>query len=163
MLIDRLADVYGIRLAPSGFSCRGEGRIASAEVVLARPMTFMNVSGIAVSELRSDLSLPLESIVVAHDDCDLPLGRIRIRRDGGSGGHRGIESIADSLGSTDFARIRLGVGRPSGGGLRDYVLEPFDLEEGEEVEEMLSRASAAVEAMTGEGLERAMNAFNPPL
>ena len=161
MLIDKLSRSYGIRCdAPAPGALWGRGVIAGHDVVLVKPMTFVNLSGTAVGDIRSSLSLSVESIIVAYDDCDLPLGRIRIRKGGGSGGHRGVESIMSSLASSSFPRIRLGIGRPGAGELRDYVLNPFTPEEAGVVDEMLVRAASSIEVIITEGVESAMNRFN---
>jgi PTH1 family peptidyl-tRNA hydrolase len=161
MLVDRLTQVYGIECDTPGWKSRwGRGEIAGREVVLVKPETFMNASGEAVAWFAGALSLGAANLLVAYDDTDLPLGRIRVKARGGSGGHRGMESIIDVLGTSDFTRIRLGIGRPDTGELTDYVLAPFDGEEGGAVDDMLSRAADSVEVIITEGMVSAMNAFN---
>lgn len=183
MLIDRIARVYGIRCDRRGMRAAwGKGAIEGEDVILIKPQTFMNLSGESVLEFRTAFpEVELNSIIVAFDDCDLPLGRLRIRKSGSSGGHRGIASIIRCLGNPDFPRIRLGVGRPEGAGaggtgggggsirtagdaeegLVDYVLSPFSVDELHTVDDMLTRAAASVEAIIREGIEAAMNRYNP--
>lgn len=161
MLLDRLSEAHGIsctRKDPLGVW--GEGAIVGSEVVLLKPLTYMNRSGDAVLRFSTGMSIDPASIVVAYDDVDLPLGRLRIRKKGGSGGHRGLGSIIERLGTRDFPRIRLGVGKPDTGEVSDHVLSPFAEGEHELLEEMLTRGTASVEAIITEGIDRAMTRFN---
>jgi peptidyl-tRNA hydrolase, PTH1 family len=137
-----------------------QGAIQGKPVVLARPQTFMNLSGQAVSGLLQWLRLAPAALVVIHDDLDLPLGRIRLRPGGSAGGHRGIRSIIDSLGTQEFARLRVGIGRPEGNDAVDYVLGDFSSTERQVMAESYARAAEAVECILTEGLEAAMNRFN---
>ncbi|MCK4739398.1 MAG: aminoacyl-tRNA hydrolase [Deltaproteobacteria bacterium] len=140
---------------------------ADLKVILAIPTTFMNKSGIAVKRLVEAFDIEPEKIIIICDDCDLPLGKIRIRKKGGSGGQNGLGSIIKMLGTEDFKRMRLGVGRPSGGAgskggesLADFVLTPFASSEAEEVNDELLRATEAVRTIIRDGVEAAMNRFN---
>lgn len=160
MLIDRLSRDYGIRLSRRGKGAWGAGRIAGAEVLLLKPLTFMNLSGQSVSELIHAYPLPARSVLAVYDDCDLPLGKVRIRKRGGSGGHKGLASLIDALGTKDIPRIRLGVGRPLHGDVVEYVLSPFSAAELPVLDEMLGRAKEAVESIVTCGIEPAMNRFN---
>jgi PTH1 family peptidyl-tRNA hydrolase len=141
------------------------GRIAGVDVMLAKPQTFMNLSGGAVSLLVQQLSLPLTDLIVIYDDLDLPLGKIRIRERGSAGGHRGIQSIIDSLSSQDFPRIRVGLGRPPEVHSEDevvaYVLSEFSSEEQLVVTEAVARVSEALEYLLSTSITEAMNRFNP--
>lgn len=139
------------------------GRMGGQEVVLAKPQTYMNLSGRSLAALKSRYRLSLGDILVVHDDVDLPLGRLRLRARGGAGGHRGLESIIQALASQDFARLRIGVGRPQAAGeegLRDYVLSDFTPEEVAVLREVFPRAAEAVLCALEEGLEAAMNRYN---
>lgn len=161
MLVDRLSGAHNIDFSVgSATAVAGRGVIKGVPVALVKPQTFMNLSGQAVGEYVSRLGVGPERVLVAYDDVDLPLGRIRVRRGGGSGGHRGMESVAVHLGSTDFPRIRLGIGRPEAGEVSEYVLSPFDLENTGILDEMLARGVEAVEAILIKGVEFAMNRFN---
>jgi PTH1 family peptidyl-tRNA hydrolase len=160
MLVDLLARKAGIKLDKKGKGVWGKGRIADCEVVLLKPQTFMNLSGEAVSEVRAFYKIPSGSMIVAYDDCDLPLGKLRIRKDGGSGGHKGVNSIIATLGSREFPRIRLGVGRPPHGDTAGYVLSPFAKDEQPALEEMLCRGKESVEVLITGGIDQAMNTFN---
>lgn len=161
MLVDLLAAEFGIKLDRKGKGVWGKGRIAGEEVVLLKPQTFMNLSGEAVAEARAFYKIPAGSVLVAYDDCDLPPGKLRIRKDGGSGGHRGVNSIIAHLGAKEFPRMRLGVGRPAQGDIVGYVLTPFSKDEQPVVEEMLRRGMEAVEVLLTDGMDQAMNRFNP--
>jgi len=162
MVIDRLSREYGIRLDKKSRLARwGEGALAGENVVLLKPLTFMNNSGLAVREILKGKGVELDRLIVIYDDLDLEPGRIRIRPDGGSGGHKGIQSIVGHLGSRDFLRVRIGIGRPSGRqDARDYVLHPFAKREREDVDFAIIKAADAVTFIIEHGVERAMNEFN---
>ncbi len=130
-------------------------------VILAKPQTYMNKSGSAVSSLSRFYKVPLQNLLVAYDDVDLPLGTIRIRPAGGSAGQKGMQSIIDRLGTEEFPRLRIGTGRPPGAnGAADYVLEDFPAREIDLLGETLDRAVEAVFTFLEDGLERAMNTYN---
>jgi peptidyl-tRNA hydrolase, PTH1 family len=160
MLIDRLASDRNVKLKRSGAAFIGKGTVGGIQAVLMKPLTYMNLSGEAVARFSDFFSIPVESIVVAHDDCDLPLGRIRLKKNGGSGGHKGIISITERLGSPDFQRVRLGIGRPEHGDVADYVLSRFRRDEGDLLEEMLIRGIESVDVLASSGIDAAMNRFN---
>jgi PTH1 family peptidyl-tRNA hydrolase len=134
--------------------------VAGEEVVLARPQTFMNRSGVAVAGLVKALRITPEDLLVLYDDLDLLLGIVRLRPGGSAGGHHGMESIIAALGSRDFPRLRVGIGRPSGGDVVSYVLDDFSPDEDKEVEKAVAAAVEALECYLEEGLEEAMNRFN---
>ena len=140
------------------------GRVAGEDIILAKPQTFMNLSGRAVAPLVQQLMIPLNDLVVIYDDLDLPLGRIRIRERGSAGGHRGIQSIVDSLNSQDFPRIRVGLGRPpevrSEDEVAAYVLSEFTTDEQPLVTEAVARVAEALEILLSGGIADAMNRFN---
>jgi PTH1 family peptidyl-tRNA hydrolase len=147
----------------------GFGRIAGHEVVLARPQTFMNLSGRSLSRLKKALSADLNDLIVVHDDIDLPLGTIRIRRGGTSGGHNGVQSIIDELGSSDFTRVKIGISRPEGAAATSsgfpaevvgYVLSDFSPDEKRVLDQVIPRVSQAIVCLLTNGLTAAMNSFN---
>jgi len=151
------------RLAFSRSQCRARiarGMVGWVEVVLARPQTFMNRSGVAVAGLVKALRIGPRDLLVLYDDLDLLLGTVRLRPGGSAGGHHGMESIIAALGSRDFPRLRVGIGRPSGGDVVSYVLDDFSPEEDKEVEKAVAAAVEALECYLEEGLEEAMNRFN---
>ncbi|MDW8064653.1 MAG: aminoacyl-tRNA hydrolase [Anaerolineae bacterium] len=138
-----------------------EGRLAGQRVILAKPQTFMNLSGRSVRPLVSYYRIPLDRILVVYDDMDLPLGTIRLRPRGSPGGHNGMKSIVHALGTTEFPRLRIGIGRPPGHmNPADYVLQDFRPDEEEILEGVLHRALQAIRTFIEEGLEAAMNRFN---
>ena len=145
-------------------ACRArvaEGRWAGTSVWLAKPQTYMNRSGEAVGRLLDKLGVEPDRLVVVHDDLDLPFGAIRIRVKGGHGGHNGIRSILTVLGTGEFIRVKVGIGRPEGkGGVVDYVLSPFTADEAVEIPAIRERAADAVCHIVGEGPVRAMNRFH---
>jgi len=130
---------------------------------MIKPQTYMNLSGRSVRAALLATGVPVEHLVVVHDDVDLPLGRIRVRAGGGAGGHKGISSIIAECGSADFVRIKVGVGRPvAGTDTADYVLGRFDHSDREEVERVTVLASRAVRTVVTCGIDRAMADFNAP-
>jgi PTH1 family peptidyl-tRNA hydrolase len=137
------------------------GAICGRRVVLAQPQTFMNDSGQAVAPLAQFYQVPPERLLIVYDDLDLPPGTLRMRPEGGSGGHKGVRSIIEQLGDESFARLRIGIGRPPGQmDPAAYVLQDFAADEEPVVEEALERAVAAVETWLTEGVEMAMSRHN---
>lgn len=129
--------------------------------VLAKPATFMNRSGLAVAALLAREPLPLERVVVVHDDLDLPFGRLKIRDGGGHGGHNGIRSIVEALGDGGFLRLKVGIGRPEQGeDVAEFVLSPFGAGEEAVLSDLLARAADALESIVIEGPLRAMHRFH---
>lgn len=138
--------------------CRVE--IGGMRVLLVQPLTFMNLSGRAVKPLLCRWRLAPEQLLVIHDDLDLPPGSIRLRPGGGSGGHKGIQSIIDHLNSAGFSRLRIGIGRPREGAVVDYVLQPFSREERQALENVWDYACEAARCWVSDGIDAAMNRFN---
>jgi PTH1 family peptidyl-tRNA hydrolase len=147
----------------------GTGEVAGNEVILARPQTYMNLSGESVSRLVKRFDINLNELIVIHDDLDLPLGKIRIRHSSSSGGHKGVNSIISSLHSQDFTRIRVGIGRPaltrapneiSEDDIVTYVLSDFTTEEKQTLIQVMPRVSEAILCLLSEGLSPAMNKYN---
>ncbi|HWF57606.1 MAG TPA: aminoacyl-tRNA hydrolase [Candidatus Dormibacteraeota bacterium] len=138
-----------------------EGSLDGYDVVTARPQTYMNLSGKAATHLLRRYGMPTEDLIVVHDEVDLPLGRIRLKRGGGAAGNKGVLSIADALRSQDFTRVRIGVSRPEDREqMVDYVLDGFSPEERPRLAAVLGRAADAVTAIVRDGLERAMTEYN---
>ncbi len=162
MLMDRLAQRTGGRFGRSSrksFVCRTV--IEGEPVLLAKPQTFMNLSGEAVRELLLQQGADPSQLLVAYDDVALPLGKIRLRKSGSAGGHKGMASIAAALGTQEVARLRLGIaGQESPGILTEYVLDEFRRSERETLEETLERAADAVATILLEGMDRAMALYN---
>jgi PTH1 family peptidyl-tRNA hydrolase len=167
LCLNYLARLYKISFDKKQSRARvGQGLIAENEVLLAKPQTYMNASGQAVALLLQRYKLGPEDLIIIHDDIDLPLGKIRIRQGSSSGGHKGAQSIIDILGSRDFIRIRVGVGRPDVGDeidearVIDYVLSDFSKDETGVIDEAIHRVSEAVVCLLTKGLVAAMNEFN---
>jgi PTH1 family peptidyl-tRNA hydrolase len=138
-----------------------EGTVDGFDLVTARPQTFMNVSGRAAAHLVNRYSVAPADLIVVHDDVDLPLGRLRLKRGGGAAGNKGVASIADSLRSQDFLRVRVGVSRPpERDQMVDYVLDRFTPAERATLAAVLPRAASAVLALVRDGLDSAMTEFN---
>lgn len=164
VVLDQLATQYRIALNQTACGALiGEGTIEGEVVVLAKPQTFMNRSGEAVACLVREHGIQTAAIVVINDDLDLPFGRIRIRPSGSPGGHRGLLSIAESLGGAPFSRVRVGIGRPPEGvEPADYVLEPFAAAEKEQLNDCAQRAAQSVACLMRDGIDRAMAIYNRP-
>ncbi len=170
MCVNHFAKTHRIRFDRKQGKARiGTGEVAGSEVVVARPQTYMNLSGQAVSRLVRKFNIGPDSLLVIYDDLDLPLGKIRIRQGGSSAGHKGVESIIAELGSRDFIRIRVGTGRPPipvGSGeitetdIVDYVLGDFTAEEKKVVARVIPEVSGAILCLITEGLTAAMNKYN---
>jgi len=160
--IDALARRYGIRLEERRrHVVLGHGDMGGVPVILAKPRTYMNRSGIAARYLLDRFHVDLEDLLVVYDDMDLPVHTIRLRAGGGTAGHRGIESVIAELGTQEFPRLKIGVGHPAERGDEvSYVLGPFTAEEAKAIEEPLERAVEAITWMIEYGLGSTMNRFN---
>ena len=166
-VVQRFAADHGISLDQEDFGGHfGRGRLRAetdVEVAVLLPLTFMNLSGDAVAEAVA--TLPVEQpgdLFLAFDDVDLPFGRLRIRKGGGAGGHNGLGNVIERLGRKDCPRLRFGVGRPQGGHeTRDWVLEGFSREEERVLPERVGRAAEAIFVALTDGVDIAMNRFNP--
>ncbi len=167
--INRLARRHGIDLKSSGRAALGRGRIGERDVALAKPRTFVNESGAPVWNLIKRLELDdAQELLVVCDDIDLPLGKLRLRPEGGDGGYRGLRSIIEATGSDQFARLRIGIGRPVVRGKPSYepdVVSPYVLsdpppEEREPLDEAVERAIEVIEAALADGIEPAMARYN---
>jgi PTH1 family peptidyl-tRNA hydrolase len=146
----------------------GIGEVSGDKLLLAKPFTFVNLSGDSVACLVRKHKIPLSNLLVIYDDLDLPLGKIRLRQSGGSGGHRGMNSIISALGSEDFPRIRVGIGRPQVEGkpsndeevIVNYVLSDFSPQEEAIIKPVIARVAEAIDFFLARGVEAAMNRFN---
>lgn len=164
MAIDIFSRRYGIKLdIKKKKALFGRGTLDGEEIILLKPQTFMNLSGEAVLYLASFLKIKSENIIVIADDSDLPLGMIRIRKNGSSGGHNGIKSLIYSLKTSNFPRIRIGIGRPSRESeieLSEYVLQDFPEEEYKIIKPVLEDVTDALYIMITSSIEQAMNKYN---
>lgn len=161
MVVDELARRHGASFRSKFSADLAETRLEGARVALLKPQTYMNESGRAVGPAARFFKVPPEALLVVHDEGDFDLGRIQARRGGGLAGHNGLRSIAQQLGTTDFLRLRIGVGRPGRGDprdLADYVLSPFEPED--DAETLVARAADAVETIVRDGLDEAQRRFH---
>ena len=165
MTVERLCKQWGITLERRNrYVLLGQGRFEGNEVVLAKPRSFMNLSGEPVAYLAARFRVKLQDMLIVYDDMDLPLGVTRMRPEGGHGGHNGLRSIIDTLGKQDIPRLRLGVGRSPVEDAIRHVLGGFTNAEAPAVDRLLARAAEAVSCFVVDGVEAAMNRFNqtPP-
>ncbi len=165
LCLNHFARKQGIRFDRKQCQARiGMGEVGSSKIVVAKPQTFMNTSGQPVSRLIEKFNINLDDLIIIHDDLDLPLGKIRIRCGGSSGGHKGVDSIIDLLGSQDFLRLRVGIGRPvaetSEADIVAYVLSDFTPDEKQIITQVIPRVSEAIFCLLTEGLTLAMNKYN---
>ena len=158
-VVEALAGAHKIKLAVRKHrAVYGEGSVAGTSVVLAKPMTFMNLSGQAVAALGKSYGLKPDRVVIVADDLDLPLGKLRVRAEGGAGGHNGHKSVIQSLGTQSYPRLRIGIGKD--GQTIDHVLSKFHPDERKDVADAVQRAVKAIETLVEFGVERAMGEFN---
>ncbi len=170
MCLNHFARAHSLRFDKKQGKARiGSGEVAGSKVIVAKPQTYMNLSGQAVSRLVRKFNISLDNLLVIHDDLDLPLGKIRLRQGGGSAGHKGIESITAELGSQDFLRLRVGIGRPtitpgsaelSETDIVAYVLSDFTPDEKQTIVRVIPRVSEAILCLLTEGLMASMNKYN---
>jgi PTH1 family peptidyl-tRNA hydrolase len=160
MLVDLLAERADIRLNDKRQdTVMGQGSMAGKNIVLAQPRTFVNKSGIAARYLTARFKTKPSGMLVVIDDLDLPVGKMRLRKSGGSGGHNGLNSINADLGTQEYPRLRIGIGRPTEGAIK-HVLGGFRGEEAKLLQETLEQAAIAVESWVEHGTDYAMNNFN---
>lgn len=162
--LNHFARTHGVKFDRKQARARtGAGKVAGSKVVLAKPQTHMNLSGESVSRLVKKFNVSPDDLIVIHDDLDLPLGKIRLSQGSSSGGHKGINSIIKELGSQDFIRVRVGIGRPAGASEDEiiaYVLSDFSPEERKSITPVIPRVSEALLCLLTEGLTLAMNKYN---
>jgi PTH1 family peptidyl-tRNA hydrolase len=162
MVADKIAQDFKISFNKTKFdTVFGRGFIEDVDVLLAKPMAFMNRSGPPLQKLAHYFQIPGKDMLVIHDDIDLAFGRLKIKEKGGHGGHNGIRSIMDAFGGGDFSRLRIGVGRSAAGeNVTEHVLGRFSAAKGEMVVRIISAARDAVVTVLGEGMKTGMNAYN---
>jgi len=168
LAIDRIAAICDVQVANRrGRALTARAKLAGHDVLLAKPETFMNLSGLSVAALLQELELGVEDLIVLYDELAIPLGTIRIRERGSAAGHNGVKSISGVLGTEEWTRIRIGIGKPplesgraikSGG--KDFLLSTMRKQELKELDEVLDHAVRAVEAVMTKGVTAAMNEFN---
>lgn len=164
MAIDLISDEYNINLSDGGGCLTGGTQVEGSDLLLVKPTTFMNRSGGPIKKEALQNNVDPANIIVIFDDTEIPIGKIRIRKEGRSGGHNGVQSIIDSLGTTEFPRIKIGVGKPEGGeDLADYVLSPFKKNEEEAFDGTLLKTKDVIKYILKNGIDSisdAMNKFN---
>jgi len=161
MVLDELASRAGQSTWQQKFSgemCRI--RIGNKLCTLLKPLTFMNLSGRSVCRAVQFFQTPVDQIIVIHDELDVDYEVVRIKKGGGTAGHKGLTSLKQELGSTDFLRVRMGIGRPDRGSVSDYVLEKFSRDEAITFVDVIARGGDAVESILDKGVSAAMNVFN---
>jgi PTH1 family peptidyl-tRNA hydrolase len=162
MVVDHIAATFGIPLSKSKYDTRyGSGVIEGVDVLLAKPMAFMNNSGPPVQKLAHFFKIPAKQMVIIHDDIDLAYGRLKITEAGGHGGHNGVRSLATAMGNADFSRLRIGIGHP---GSRDHVtghvLGRFTSEDKRALDDVITRARQGLVVLLSRGIEEGMNQVN---
>lgn len=164
MVVDRLSEEYRVPFTVKDDYSLGKGAIDHVNVILLKPLTYMNLSGSAVRKILKKANLlqdgEITNFIVIHDDLDLETGVVKIRKNGSSGGHRGIESIIQETGSRDFIRVKIGIGRDRKIPVEEYVLRRFRAAEKKMVEDGILQAVHAIETILTGGIEKAMNACN---
>ena len=160
MVVDVLAKRYGIPLRERGSYRAGKGVVEGDPVILVEPVTFMNGSGLAVRDVLQLHNAEAEDLIVIHDDIDMEPGKLKIRKKGSSGGHKGVESIIREIGTKEFKRVKVGIGKSEHAAVEDYVLGKFSKDETLLMNDAIAKASDSVVMIIGEGLQKAMNTFN---
>ena len=162
MVLDKLAKFFSIPIEKKKFDTLfGRGLIEGSEVILTKPMAFMNLSGIPVQKILKYFKIPFEDMLVIHDDIDLAFGRLQIKENGGHGGHKGLKSIIETVGSGKFVRLRIGIGRSEDNiDIANYVLGQFTTNEKKLLDRITEKARDAVVATICKGTKEAMNIFN---
>jgi PTH1 family peptidyl-tRNA hydrolase len=161
-VLKALSRIYKIPLKKDKctIALAGKGKINHQNVILATPLTYMNLSGIAVKGLVRQYAIDLDNLLVVCDDLDLGFGRLKIKPSGSSGGHRGLKSIMDSVGTEDFARLRIGIGRPNRIEASNFVLSPFTRREKGQLKSVIEDACECCHAWIATGITKTMNIFN---
>jgi PTH1 family peptidyl-tRNA hydrolase len=162
LVIDMLAKQHAIAVERQKFDTFfGRGRIGSVEVILAKPQAFMNRSGPPLRHLADYFRIQCEQLVIVHDDIDLAFNRLKIKEKGGDGGHKGIRSVIDAFGDNQFARVRVGVGRPQfNGDVVNHVLNKFSSDERSTLDKLIQRACQAIETILCKGIKEGMSRYN---
>jgi len=161
MVVDRLAERYGIRVKRRESSALvGSGVLEGARVMLAKPQTYMNLSGASVRALLEKMSVSPRDLILVYDDLDLPWTAVRVRARGSPGGHHGVESVSGAIGASDFPRVRLGIAGYRVGDGAEFVLAPFGRAQKKDLDELLDHAAQAVASIISVGVEKSMAMFN---
>lgn len=161
IVLDRFSHLAGVPITRKSFAgLYGEGNWQGNKLLLLKPQTFMNLSGRSVAEALRFHKLTPADIIVIHDDLDIPFGQIKLKEGGGHGGHNGLRSLHQELGTGDYLRLRFGIGRPARGDMADYVLTNFSKEEMSGLPQLVDGIVAAMEMLLTEGLAKTMSLYN---
>lgn len=161
MIVERFAHAHDLRFARKRFNAEiAEGEIGGTRVMIVKPQTYMNLSGEAIGKLFKFYKIEPHDLIVVYDDLDLPLGKTRMRAKGSAGGHHGMESIISHIGTSDFPRLRVGIGRPNPDADIDHVLGNFESDERKLMDETFANASDAIGVWLADGINAAMNRYN---
>jgi PTH1 family peptidyl-tRNA hydrolase len=162
LAVDTFAEMHSLSFSRQKYKAKiASGSVGRKQILLAKPQTFMNLSGESIGPLVRFYDLPPSHVLLVYDDIDLPFGKIRLRQAGTSGGHKGVQSIITWLGTNEIPRLRLGIrGESVEGDLREYVLQPFSTEQRQELTAIREKAAGAIEAVLIGPFEKAMNQFN---
>ncbi len=160
MVIEEVAERHGIALSDRKTHRIGRGSLSGRNVLLIEPLLYMNLSGPVVKRVFTKSNSRPGNLIVIHDDLDMETGKLRIRKTGSSGGHKGVESVIQNIGSKDFIRIKLGIGRDAGVPVEDFVLSKFKRDEISVIRSSIQRAADAVSLIIAEGVDNAMNQYN---
>jgi len=162
MVLEKIATQWEVELKQKSFDALwNSGKVAGLNVLLAMPQTYMNLSGNAVRKLLAYFKADVNNLIVIHDDLDLPFGTVRLKTGGGNAGHKGLKSIVTCLGSADFMRVRLGIGKPSDKSrIEDYVLERFESKEASELQQIIQLAADAAIDIVISGMQTAMAKYH---
>ena len=160
MAVEEIAQRNGIEFTDRKEYRIGRGSIEGHNVILIEPLLYMNRSGPVVNAILKKFTVQFDNLIVIHDDLDMETGKLRIRKTGSSGGHKGVESIIQNIGAKDFIRVKIGIGREPGTLVEDYVLSKFTRQEISAIKETIEKTTDAVHAIIDEGVDKAMNTFN---
>ena len=160
MAVEEIAQRNGIEFTDRKEYRIGRGSIEGHNVVLIEPLLYMNRSGPVVNAILKKFTVQSDNLIVIHDDLDMETGKLRIRKTGSSGGHKGVESIIQNIGAKDFIRVKIGIGREPGILVEDYVLSKFTRQEISAIKETIEKTTDAVHAIIADGVDKAMNTFN---
>ena len=160
MAVEEIAQRNGIEFTDRKEYRIGRGSIEGHNVILIEPLLYMNRSGPVVNAILKKFTVQFDNLIVIHDDLDMETGKLRIRKTGSSGGHKGVESIIQNIGAKDFIRVKIGIGREPGILVEDYVLSKFTRQEISAIKETIGKTTDAVHAIIADGVDKAMNTFN---
>ncbi len=160
MVVDLIAGRHDIELKERHLYMSGKGSVGDVDILLVEPLTFMNRSGLAVRDVVKRFNVGSKNLVIVHDDIDMETGKLKIRKKSSSGGHKGVESVIHEIGTKEFIRVKMGVGREEGMPVEEYVLRKFRRDEAAVIKDTTGRAADAIEAIITDGVDKAMSKFN---